>query len=76
MRHQLTDHPLRSLALLLALAFAFFLLSASGQPGAGWEQGPRWLGDTAWFAFLATDLVFLLVAALGITRFVRSRGMS
>ncbi|HEY3528767.1 MAG TPA: hypothetical protein VGK78_06415 [Nocardioides sp.] len=62
MRQQLTTHPIRSLGVLLVLAFGFFMLSASGQSGTFWENGPGWLGTIGWFAFLLTALAFLVAA--------------
>ena len=60
MRHQLIDHPIRSLAALLVLAFGFFQLSASGQHGTYWQDGPGWLGSTGWILFLLTALTFVV----------------
>ena len=69
---QLQEHPLRTLAGLLVVAFCFFMLSASGQHGTFWENGPSWLGSTGWFAFLITMLLFLTAAAYTVVRRVRS----
>lgn len=63
------DHPLRTLAGLLVLAFCLFMLSASGQPDTFWKSGPSWLGSIGWFGFLLTALAFIVVA---ITAAVRS----
>ncbi|HET6626085.1 MAG TPA: hypothetical protein VFG63_06820 [Nocardioidaceae bacterium] len=73
MLHQIREHPVYALAALLVAAFGCFLLSASGQPGAGWEDGPHWLGNVAWFAFLLCALAFLVLAALTVVRSVRDR---
>ena len=54
------------------MAFCFFMLSASGQHGTFWENGPCWLGSTGWFAFLITMLLFLTAAAYTVVRRVRS----
>jgi len=73
MRHQLTDHPIRSLAALLVLAFGFFQLSASGQPGTYWENGPGWLGSMGWILFLLTALTFIVSAVYLVVRRARRR---
>jgi hypothetical protein len=66
--HQLRNHPLRTLAGLLVLAFALFQLSASGQPGTYWENGPGWLGSIAWIAFLIAALAFVAGAVYTLVR--------
>jgi len=69
MRHQLLTHPVTSLAALLVLAFGFFMLSASGQSGTFWENGPSWLGSIGWICFLLTALTFLVSAGyIGLRR--------
>jgi hypothetical protein len=73
MRHQLTTHPIPSLAALLVLAFCFFQLSASGQSGTYWENGPGWLGTTGWILFLLSALAFLVSATYLVVRGVRGR---
>ncbi len=73
MFRQLTTHPIRSLAMLLVVAFCFFMLSASGQPDSFWKNGPGWLGAIAWFAFLLTALAFLGSAVYVAVRGVRAR---
>jgi hypothetical protein len=73
MRRQLTTHPIRTLAGLLVLAFGLFQLSASGQPGTYWENGPGWLGGIAWILFLLTTLTFLVSAGYLAVRTVRAR---
>lgn len=73
MRHQLTTHPIRSLAVLLVLAFGFFQLSASGQSGTYWENGPGWLGSTGWILFLITALTFVVSAVYLVVRRTRRR---
>lgn len=73
MRHQINDHPVRTLAILLVLAFGFFNLSAAGQPGTYWSDGPAWLGNPSWFLFLACALAFLVIGALTVVRIVRGR---
>jgi hypothetical protein len=70
---QLQTHLLRTLAALLLLAFGFFMLSASGQDGAGWEDGPTWLGNLGWFAFLITALAFVVAGVYTLVRRTRSR---
>lgn len=73
MRHQISTHPIRSLATLLVVAFAFFMLSASGQSGTFWEDGPAWLGSIGWFCFLLSALAFVVSAAYFTVRGVRAR---
>lgn len=73
MRRQLVNHPIRTLAVLLVLAFGFFQLSASGQPGTYWQNGPSWLGSTGWILFLVCALAFLVSAGYLVVRRVRTR---
>jgi protein-S-isoprenylcysteine O-methyltransferase Ste14 len=73
MRQQLVNHPVRSLATLLVLAFGFFMLSASGQHGTFWEDGPTWLGSTGWILFLVTALTFLVATGYVVVRRARGR---
>lgn len=73
MRHQLVDHPIRTLATQLALAFGFFMLSASGQSGTFWENGPTWLGSAGWILFLLTALGFLVSLIYLVVRRSRAR---
>lgn len=65
---QLDQHPFRSLGGLLVLAFVLFMLSASGQPGTYWSDGPGWLGEICWFAWM---IAFLAFVGAGITTLVR-----
>lgn len=71
MRHQLVTHPFTSLAALLVVAFGFFMLSASGQSGTFWENGPSWLGSIGWFCFLLTALTFIVSAVYLVVRRAR-----
>ncbi|MFZ2015061.1 MAG: hypothetical protein WAV00_14660 [Nocardioides sp.] len=71
MVRQLTTHPIRSLASLLAVAFCFFMLSAAGQSDSFWQNGPGWLGAIGWFAFLLTALVFLVAVGYVVVRRLR-----
>jgi len=73
MRHRLVQHPVTSLAGLLILAFGFFMLSASGQSGTFWENGPAWLGSVGWVCFLLTALAFVVSAVYLVVRRTRSR---
>jgi protein-S-isoprenylcysteine O-methyltransferase Ste14 len=73
MRTQLVEHPIRTLAVLLVLAFGFFMLSASGQHGTYWQDGPAWLGSTGWILFLVTALTFLVSAGYAAVRRTRGR---
>jgi Zn-dependent protease with chaperone function len=73
MRHQLVEHPIRTLAALLVLAFGFFMLSASGQSGTFWENGPGWLGSTGWILFLLTALTFVVSAIYLVVQRTRAR---
>lgn len=68
MSSQINRHPVRNLAGLLVLAFCFFMLSASGQPGTFWSNGPTWLGSTGWICFLLTALTFILYAVYSLVR--------
>ena len=72
MHHQLVDHPIRTLAALLVLAFGFFMLSASGQQGTYWEDGPSWLGSAGWILFLLTALTFVASAVYLVVRRART----
>jgi len=76
MRHQLITHPLLTLAALLVLAFGFFQLSASGQPGTYWSDGPGWLGNTAWVLFLLCALGFLAFAGFAAVRRLHHRSQA
>jgi hypothetical protein len=71
MRQQLLTHPVTSLAAMLVLAFGFFMLSASGQSGTFWENGPSWLGTIGWFCFLLTALTFLVSTGYVVVRRAR-----
>jgi hypothetical protein len=73
MRQQLVNHPVRSLATLLVLAFGFFMLSASGQSGTYWEDGPAWLGSIGWICFLLSALTFLVATGYVVVRRARGR---
>lgn len=73
MRQQLAVHPIRSLAALLVLAFGFFMISASGQSGTYWENGPGWLGSIGWIMFLLSALTFVVTAAYLVIRRTRAR---
>lgn len=55
-------HPFRSLGAVVGAAFVFFMLSASGHPGSYWANGPEWLGNIGWFAFLLCLLAFIGLA--------------
>jgi len=70
---QLIDHPLRTLAGLLVLAFVLFMLS--GIPVLREAQHGRYLvlGDICWFGFLLTALAFVVG---GIVVLVRLAGRS
>ena len=71
MLHRLVQHPITSLGALLVLAFGFFMLSASGQSGTFWEDGPAWLGSIGWICFLLTALTFLVSAGYIVVRRAR-----
>jgi hypothetical protein len=73
MRHHLVKHPISGLAGLLVLAFAFFMLSASGQSGTYWENGPAWLGSIAWICFLLSALAFLVSVGYLVVQRVRGQ---
>ena len=70
---RLTIHPLRHLAVLLGVAFGFFMLSASGQEGTFWSNGPSWLGGISWFAFMLTALAFIVYGVLCLVSLVTRR---
>jgi uncharacterized membrane protein YhaH (DUF805 family) len=73
MLHRLVQHPIASLGAMLVLAFGFFMLSASGQSGTFWEDGPAWLGSIGWICFLLTALTFVVSAAYLVVRRTRDR---
>lgn len=70
---QLTEHPLRTLAALLALAFVLFMLS--GIPALRYAKhgGYLVLGDICWFGFMLAALAFVVG---GIVALVRLAGRS
>jgi hypothetical protein len=71
---QLTHHPLRTLAGLLALAFVLFMLS--GIPALKDAKHGVYLvlGDICWFGFLLTALVFVVSGLFVLARLAtRSR---
>jgi hypothetical protein len=72
MRNQIDNHPIRTLAVLLVAAFGFFQVSASGQPGTDWSNGPSALGNAGWIAFLLSALTFLVVAVYSLVRRIRT----
>lgn len=75
MRNLVHDHALPVLGALLVAAFCFFMLSASGQPGTFWSDGPGWLGTIGWFTFLALVLLFVLTAVYAVVLGVRRRAV-
>lgn len=68
MRKHIDNHPVRILAGLLVAAFVFFNLSAAGQPGTDWSNGPSWVGNPSWFIFLACALAFLVIGVYTLVR--------
>ncbi|HET7305792.1 MAG TPA: hypothetical protein VFJ12_14720 [Segeticoccus sp.] len=66
--HQLREHPLRTLAGLLALAFCLFM--ASGIPALKDATSgiDLVLGDIAWFGFLIVALLFVIATAVVLVR--------
>jgi len=70
---QLTNHPLRTLAGLLALAFVLFMLS--GIPALRYAKHGVYviLGDICWWGFLLTALAFIIG---GLVVLVRLAGRS
>jgi hypothetical protein len=66
------NHPYRTLSALATLTVILFLLSASGQPGTFWSDGPEWLGALGWFGFgLGLLGLLILCVYLGIARLRR-----
>lgn len=61
----ITAHPYRAVGTLLAVMAGSLLLSAMiGQFNDGpWGGLPSWLGATAWFTFLGTSLLLVLLSA-------------
>lgn len=57
---QLTDHPIRTLAGLLVLAFVLFMLSGIPVLREAKHGGYLILGDICWFGFLLTALAFVV----------------
>jgi hypothetical protein len=51
--------PGRVLLALFGAMVVLFLLSASGQDGSFWKNGPGWLGAIGWFGFLLTTLAMI-----------------
>lgn len=74
MRHQLTTHPIRSLAALLAVAFVLFMVSGipAVRDAHGWNLADV-IGYIAWFGFLISALTFLGSATYVALRGVRDR---
>jgi uncharacterized membrane protein len=69
------ERPIVWLASTVAAAVVFFVVSASGHQGSFWENGPVWLGDIGWFAFLAMLLLLVVeVVVVGVTVLRRRRG--
>lgn len=66
--HQLREHPLRTLATLLALAFCFFM--ASGIPALknATSGVDLVLGDIAWFGFVILAVLFIVAGAVLLVR--------
>lgn len=74
MRHQLTTHPMRTLAALLATAFVLFMISGipAVREAHGWNLADI-VGYISWFGFLLTGLAFLVSAGYVAVRSVRRR---
>ena len=71
---QLTEHPLRTLAGLLVLAFVLFMLS--GIPSLRYAKHGWYLvlGDICWFGFLLSALAVVVGGVLVLVRLAtRSR---
>ena len=58
---------------LFVAAVALFLVSASGQSGTYWENGPHWLGAIGWFGFLISVLLLVVSGVIAIVSRVRHR---
>lgn len=65
---QLDHHPLRTLGILLAVAFVLFNLS--GIPTIKDATTGGWLvvGDICWFGFLLTALAFVVTGVVVLVR--------
>jgi hypothetical protein len=74
MRHQLTTHPIRSLATLLGVAFVLFMISGIPvfRDAEGWNLADV-IGYIAWFGFVLTALAFLISAVYVAVRGLRAR---
>ena len=70
---QLTDHPLRTLAGLLALAFVLFMLSGIPALREAQHGGYLVLGDICWFGFLLTALAFVVYGMVCLVGLATSR---
>jgi hypothetical protein len=74
MRRQIQSHPVRTLAGLLVVAFALFMISGipSVKNAKGWSLADV-VGYISWFGFLLTFLAFLVTAGYLAVRGARSR---
>lgn len=71
---QLQEHPLRTLGIVLALAFCFFMTSGIPALKNADSGVDLVLGDIAWFGFLVLFLLFLVGTAYTVVRRVRHGG--
>lgn len=71
---QLDDHPLRTLAGLLGLAFGLFLVSGipAVKDARGWTAADA-VGYVSWFGFLLCALLFLVAGGYAALRAMRRR---
>lgn len=76
MNYLVSAHPLRRLGGLLVAAICFFVLSASGQDGGKFmSDGPAWLGDIGWWAFVVLALLFVATAVACSVSALRERSV-
>jgi hypothetical protein len=63
MRSQLTTRPIRTLGILLGVAFVLFMISGipAVRNAKGWNLADV-VGYISWFGFLLTSLAFLVSA--------------
>lgn len=74
MRSQLTTHPIRTLGILLGVAFVLFMISGipAVKNATGWNLADV-IGYISWFGFLLTFLAFLVSTGYVVVHSARRR---
>jgi hypothetical protein len=74
---QLRNHPLRTLGVLLGIAFVLFMLSGipAFKNAKGWNIQDV-LGYVCWFGFVICALLFLVAGAYTVVRTLRGRRLA